>query len=197
MLEFCEKSISLTLPVAGEPHQRALRLDRPRPRLPGLKCAATPVDRHLVDGRSGTDGDVLTCHRLNLAGIASLRQPAKFGNVDRPPAAVTSDVDVEAGHWSLLGGRSGLHLISTRSATRRFKVTVPGSRNVAKDVFSQLHGKTPKKSHLSGTEPAPTAAKPKRRRRSRIIAGAAIAAIVCTAIGATVYVIERKSNGRR
>ena len=88
-------------------------------------------------------------------------------------------------------------LISTRSATRRFKVTVPGSRNVAKDVFSQLHGKTPKKSHLSGTEPAPTAAKPKRRRRSRIIAGAAIAAIVCTAIGATVYVIERKSNGRR
>ena len=38
---------------------------------------------------------------LDLAGIASLRPPAKLRNVDHPPAAVAGDVDVEVGHWSL------------------------------------------------------------------------------------------------
>jgi hypothetical protein len=37
----------------------------------------------------------------SLAGIASLRPPAKLRNVDHPPAAVAGDVDVEVGHWSL------------------------------------------------------------------------------------------------
>ena len=38
---------------------------------------------------------------LDLAGIASLRPPAKLRNMDHPPAAVAGDVDVEVGHWSL------------------------------------------------------------------------------------------------
>ena len=52
-------------------------------------------------------------------------------------------------------------------------------------------GNTP----LSGTAPAATAAKPNRRRRSRIIAGAAIAVVVCTAITA-IYVIGWKGNSK-
>jgi hypothetical protein len=67
----------------------------------GSQRAATPVDSHLVDGRTGTDCDVLACHWLDLAGIASLRPPAKPRNVDHPPAAVAGDVDIEARQWSL------------------------------------------------------------------------------------------------
>ena len=69
--------------------------------VPRSQRAATPVDSHLVDRRTGTDRDVLACHWLDLAGIASLCPPAKLRNVDHPPAAVAGDVDIEAGHWSL------------------------------------------------------------------------------------------------
>jgi hypothetical protein len=61
---------------------------RPLASLPRSHRGATPIDRHLVDGRSGTDRDVLACHQLDLAGKACLCPPPKLGNVDQPPAAV-------------------------------------------------------------------------------------------------------------
>ena len=88
--------------TAGQRMQLARRASaRPPANLPGSQRAPTPVDSHLVDGRTSTDRDVLACHWLDLAGIASLRPPAKLRNVDHPPAAVAGDIDIEAGHWSL------------------------------------------------------------------------------------------------
>src|ERR1700684_4258857 len=51
----------------------------------------------------------------------------------QPPSRVTSMSKLGIGPFSEVD--LVFTLISTRSATRRFKVTVPGSRNVAKDVF--------------------------------------------------------------
>src|SRR5580693_1600381 len=51
----------------------------------------------------------------------------------QPPSRVTSMSKLGIGPFSKVD--LVFTLISTRSATRRFKVTVPGSRNVAKDVF--------------------------------------------------------------
>jgi hypothetical protein len=51
--------------------------------------------------------------------------------IHHPPAAVAGDVDIEAGHWSLSDEAVGWSsLTSTRSATRRFKWTVPARRDV-------------------------------------------------------------------
>jgi serine/threonine protein kinase, bacterial len=53
-------------------------------------------------------------------------------------------------------------------------------------------GKSAEHGSPSGDEPV----KPNQRNRSRIVAAAVIAAIVCTAVGATIYVIERKDSAK-
>src|SRR6185437_1978320 len=78
---------------------------------------------------------------FGFATAAALRGSVDFANVDRPPAAVAGDVDIEAGHWfpprlteALPPGTSlsvddemPSLLTRTRSATRRFKMDRPGA----------------------------------------------------------------------
>ena len=100
----CGRPASVSTTGGGVPRstmQLARRASaRPPANLPGSQRAPTPVDSHLVDGRTSTDRDVLACHLARPRGTASLRPPAKLRNADHPPAAVAGDIDIEAGHWS-------------------------------------------------------------------------------------------------
>ena len=65
---------------------------------PGHSVHRRQLTSHLVDGRTSTDRDVLACHWLDLAGIAS---PPSLGMWTIHQPAVAGDIDIEAGHWSL------------------------------------------------------------------------------------------------
>src|SRR6478736_7307733 len=97
------------------------------------------------------------------------RGSVDFANVDRPAAAVAGDVDIEAGHWSPPGRTEALPpgtglsvddemaslLTRTRSATRRFKWTVPARRDGP--------GSRPRQSSLKGDDHQATARRFRRR----------------------------------
>ena len=106
---------------------------------------------------------------FGFANGATPRGSVDFANVDRPAAAVAGDVDIEAGHWSPPGLTEALPpgtslpvddempslLTRTRSATCRFKWTVPARRDGP--------GSRPRQSSPHGDDHQETARRFRRR----------------------------------
>src|SRR6185437_1791359 len=107
---------------------------------------------------------------FGFATAAALRGSVDFANVDRPPAAVAGDVDIEAGHWfpprlteALPPGTSlsvddemPSLLTRTRSATRRFKWTVPAGQR----AWGWMSGRACARTRALTCRPAPWIAAP-------------------------------------
>src|SRR6476660_5041331 len=136
------------------------------------RCEAGGPHGDVVDGHPGGQSYHLPGCPFGFATGAALRGSVDFANVDRPAAAVAGDVDIEAGHWFPPGLTEALPpgtslsvddempslLTSTRSATRRFKWTVPARRDVP--------GSRPRQSSLNGDD-HPATARCVRRRPDR------------------------------